>query len=63
MSKVIRPPFTWPTLIHDFNAGTVRTHDTSQRRFYKKVKEKECPKDSVYRVIKIRAYASVLVSM
>jgi len=27
MSKVVRPPFTWPTLIHDFNAKTVRTYD------------------------------------
>lgn len=25
--KETRPPFTWPTLIHDFNAKTVRTHD------------------------------------
>ena len=27
MSKAIRPPFTWNTLIHDFNAKTVKAHD------------------------------------
>lgn len=46
MSKVIRPPFTWPTLIHDFNAGTVRTHDILRYRedFIKKLKKKNVPK-------------------
>jgi hypothetical protein len=47
MSKVIRPPFTWPTLIHDFNAKTVRTHDVlayredQVKKFKKKYTTKE----------------------
>ncbi len=32
MSKVIRPPFTWPTLIHDWNTRAVRTHDVLSYR-------------------------------
>ena len=42
MSKVVRSPFTWPTLIHDFNAKTVRTHDVLAYRedFVKKLKKK-----------------------
>lgn len=42
MSKVVRPAFTWPTLIHDFNANAVRTHDVLRYReaFIKKLKKK-----------------------
>jgi hypothetical protein len=47
MSKVVRPPFSWPTLIHDFNAKTVRTYDVLAYREdrVKKLKKKCATKE------------------
>lgn len=55
MSKVIRPPFTWPTLIHDFNAGAVRTHDVLRQRedFIKKLKKKHTAKEEFAKALKL----------
>lgn len=45
--KQVRTSFTWPTLIHDFNAKTVRTHDVLAhkedqiKKFKKRCKTKE----------------------
>ena len=40
--KVIRPPFSWKVLLHDFNADTVRTYDVLAYKedFIKKLKKK-----------------------
>lgn len=40
--KVVRPPFTWLILIHDFNTSTIRTYDILRQRedFIKKLKKK-----------------------
>ena len=45
--KVIRPPFTWNTLIHDFNAKTVKTHDvlTYREDRVKKLKKQHSTKE------------------
>lgn len=45
--KVVRPPFTWNTLIHDFNAKTVKTHDILAYREdrIKKLKKKHATKE------------------
>ena len=42
MSKVIRPPFIWNTLIHDWNAQDVRVYNVLSHRedFIKKLKKK-----------------------
>ena len=42
MSKVVRPPFSWKVLIHDFNSATIKTHDVLAYRedFIKKLKKK-----------------------
>ena len=55
MSKVIRPPFTWPTLIHDFNAKTVRTHDVLAYREdrVKKLKKKHATKEEFAKALKL----------
>ena len=40
--KVIRPPFSWKVLLHDFNANAVRPHDVLARRedWIKQLKKK-----------------------
>lgn len=54
MSKVIRPPFTWPVLMHDFNADAVRTHDVLRQRevFIKKLKKKYTAKEEFAETLK-----------
>jgi hypothetical protein len=55
MSKVIRLPFTWPTLIHDFNAKTVKTHDVLAYRedHIKKLKKKYTTKEEFANALKL----------
>jgi hypothetical protein len=55
MSKVIRLPFTWPTLIHDFNAKTVKTHDVLAYRedHIKKLKKKYTTKEEFADALKL----------
>lgn len=55
MSKVIRPPFTWPTLIHDFNAKTVKVHDVLAYREdrVKKLKKKYTTKEEFADALKL----------
>lgn len=45
--KAIRPPFTWPTLVHDFNAAAIRSYDVlnQQEAFIKKLKKKHATKE------------------
>ena len=40
--KVIRPPFSWKVLLHDFNAGNIRLYDVLAYKedFIKKLKKK-----------------------
>lgn len=55
MSKVIRPPFTWLTLIHDFNTKTVKTHDvlTYREDHIKKLKKKYTTKEEFAASLKL----------
>lgn len=53
--KVIRPPFTWNTLIHDFNAKTVKTHDVLAYREdrVKKLKKRYATKEEFADALKL----------
>jgi hypothetical protein len=53
--KVVRPPFTWPTLIHDFNAKTVKTYDILAYRedHVKKLKKKYATKEEFADALKL----------
>lgn len=51
--KVDRPPFTWPTLLHDFNANDIRIHDVLRLRenFIRKLKNKCTTKEEFAEVL------------
>lgn len=53
--KKVRPPFTWLTLIHDFNAKTVKTHDVLAYRedLIKKLKKKYTTKEEFVAALKL----------
>jgi hypothetical protein len=53
--KVVRPPFTWLTLIHDFNAGDIRFYDVLNRQeaFIKKLKKKHATKEEFARALRL----------
>lgn len=55
MSKVIRQPFSWLTLIHDFNADAVRTHDvlTYREDRIKKLKKKYTTKEEFAEALRL----------
>ena len=53
--KVVRPPFTWLTLIHDFNAGDIRFYDVlnQQEALIKKLKKKHTTKEEFARALRL----------
>lgn len=57
--KVVRPPFTWLTLIHDFNADVVRTHDILRQRedLIKKLKKKHENKEDFAEALRLNFQA------